>query len=44
MGVGTTGLVAEKLGRRWVGIELGENNCKMAVERIKNKFGIFPLF
>lgn len=47
MGAGTTGLVAEKLNRKWIGIELNPEYIKMAEKRIapekiassaKNKF------
>ena len=34
-GVGTTTLVAEKLNRRHIGIDISENYCKTAEERIK---------
>jgi len=34
-GVGTTTLVAEKLNRRHIGIDISENYCKVAEERIK---------
>jgi len=34
-GVGTTTLVAEKLGRRWIGIDISEKYCKVAEERIR---------
>lgn len=33
-GAGTTGVVAEKLSRRWLGLELNENYCNMAIDRI----------
>lgn len=37
-GSGTTGAVCEKLGRRWIGIEISEKYCEMAKQRInKNK-------
>ena len=36
MGSGTTAIASEKLGRRWLGIELSENYCKIANDRIKN--------
>ena len=35
-GAGTTGLVCEKLNRRWIGIELSEAYCKIAAKRIDN--------
>lgn len=34
MGAGTTGVVAQDLGRRWVGIELSNDYCEL----IKNRF------
>jgi DNA modification methylase len=34
-GAGTVGLVAEKLGRKWVGIDLNPEYCRMASERIE---------
>jgi DNA modification methylase len=34
-GAGTVGMVAERLGRRWVGIELNPEYCRMAMERIE---------
>lgn len=34
MGSGTTALVAHRLYRRWVGIELSEEYCRMAAKRI----------
>lgn len=40
MGSGTTGLVAVKLGRQFVGIDLSEEYCKMARKRIKNSVGL----
>lgn len=33
-GSGTTGVVAEKLNRKWVGVELSEEYCAQSVERI----------
>lgn len=35
MGAGTTGLVAKKLGRHWLGIEINEEYIRMAEKRIK---------
>lgn len=34
MGSGTTALVAEKLNRRWIGIELNPDYCKIAKRRL----------
>jgi len=36
MGSGTTGLVARKLGRNYIGIDLNKSYCEMANERITN--------
>jgi len=33
-GAGTTGLVAQELGREYIGIELNEAYCRMAEKRI----------
>lgn len=35
MGSGTTAVAAETLGRKWIGIELSENYCNIAKERVK---------
>jgi len=35
MGAGTTAVVAEKLGRRWIGIELNPEYCEIASKRIE---------
>jgi len=35
-GSGTTGVVATRLGRRFIGIELNADYCRMAEERIRN--------
>lgn len=43
MGAGTTGLVAEKLGRDWLGIELNPEYVEMAEARIR-KATTTPLF
>jgi site-specific DNA-methyltransferase (adenine-specific) len=40
-GTGTTGEVAIKLGRLFVGIELYEGNAKMTAERCENAAGIY---
>jgi len=36
MGAGTTAIAAEEFGRRWIGIEIGEEYAEMARERIKH--------
>jgi len=41
MGSGTTGIVARKLERNFIGIELNPENVKIAEKRIKTKLGIF---
>lgn len=38
MGSGTTGLVAKKLGRKYIGIELSPEYCEMAENRIKHGY------
>lgn len=35
MGSGTVGMVATKMNREYIGIELNEDYCKMAKERIE---------
>ena len=44
MGSGTTGLVAEQLNRRWIGIELNPKYCEMAKKRLKQYIGQKRLF
>lgn len=41
MGAGTTGLVARKLNRNYIGIELNPDYIKIAEARIYNEIGIF---
>jgi DNA modification methylase len=36
-GSGTTLLVAEKLGRRWIGVELNAEYCDIAIKRLRNE-------
>lgn len=36
-GVGTTTLVAYKLRRRYIGIDISEEYCKIAEERLKDE-------
>ena len=35
LGSGTTAIACEKLGRRWIGIEISEKYCEMSKRRIK---------
>lgn len=37
LGSGTTGLAAEKLKRKWVGIEVSKNYCELAKKRIEEQ-------
>lgn len=39
MGSGTTGVVAEKLNRKWIGIELNKDYCQSSIERILSERG-----
>lgn len=41
MGAGTTGLVADKLGRHCIGIELNPDNAAIAEKRIRGDAGMF---
>jgi len=43
MGSGTTGVVAHKLNRAWIGSEIIKEHCKIAQKRI-NKFTVESLF
>jgi DNA modification methylase len=40
-GAGTTGLVAMRLGRRYVGVELSAEYCALAVARWREEFSLF---
>ncbi len=44
MGAGTTAIVCERLGRRWIGIELNEKYCAIAANRIKRQISEYALF
>ena len=35
-GIGTTAVVAKKLGRRYIGIDISEEYCKKSQDRLKN--------
>ena len=37
LGSGTTAVACEKLGRRWIGIEISEKYCEIAARRIDNE-------
>ena len=37
LGSGTTAVACERLGRKWIGIELEEKYCQIAVDRIKKE-------
>jgi len=37
LGSGTTAIACEKLGRRWIGIELSEDYCGICVRRIEDE-------
>jgi hypothetical protein len=41
LGTGSTALAAERLGRRWIGIELNANYCALARHRLAEVQGIF---
>jgi len=43
-GVGTTTLVAYKLGRKYIGIDISEDYCKTAEERLKQEQSQMSLF
>jgi DNA modification methylase len=43
VGVGTTGVVARRLGRRFVGIELSKKYCRMAAKRMEQTTLGIPL-
>jgi len=44
MGSGTTAVVAEKLNRRWIGIEINEEYCEIAKRRLKPLSNRLPLW
>ena len=39
MGSGTVAIVAEQLGRKWIGIEINHNYCEIAKRRIEEQIG-----
>ena len=40
LGSGTTAIVAERLGRRWIGIEISKEFCDLCISRLKTGFSI----
>lgn len=44
MGSGTTALACEKLGRKWIGIEISEEYCEIAKKRIKAEADQLKMF
>ena len=43
-GSGTVPKVCEKLGRKWVGIEISEDYCRIAKERIQSEYNQLKMF
>jgi site-specific DNA-methyltransferase (adenine-specific) len=44
LGSGTTAVACERLGRRWIGIELEEKYCEIAARRIEDEAAQLKLF
>ena len=44
IGSGTTAIACERLNRRWIGIEISEEYCEIAVKRIENERKQLKLF
>ena len=43
-GSGTTGIACEKLNRKWIGIEISEDYCKIAKKRILAEYNQIKMF
>lgn len=43
IGSGTTAVACEKLGRKWIGIELSKEYCDVAIQRIERERSQLPL-
>ena len=44
IGSGTTATACERLGRKWIGIEISEKYCEIAAQRIENEYRQRKLF
>jgi DNA modification methylase len=44
LGSGTTAVACEKLRRRWIGIEIEEEFCKVAKKRLEDELKVKRLF
>lgn len=44
LGSGTTAVACEKLGRKWIGIEISEKYCEIAAKRIKAEADQIKMF
>ena len=44
LGSGTTAVACEKLGRKWIGIEISEEYCEIAAKRIDSENRQFKMF
>jgi DNA modification methylase len=44
LGSGTTAVACERLGRKWIGIEISEQYCELAAKRIEAEAAQLKLF
>jgi DNA modification methylase len=44
LGSGTTAIACERLGRKWIGIEISEKYCEIAAKRIESEASQLKLF